>query len=161
MCGTAAGMLPQHQLLSLAAFVADLKISASLEAQSRGCSFTVSAVDPGLAIDVDRDMLLSAAGNLLQNAFKFTRPNTEVLLRAYAVGDRIRMEVEDRCGGLPVGTQNLFLSFAQGGENRSGLGLGLSICQRSVKANRGVLSMRDIAGSGCVFTIDLPRHTLP
>jgi signal transduction histidine kinase len=157
----AAGMLPQRQLLSLADFVADVKISASLESQSRGCTFSVGDVDSDLALDADREMLLSAVGNLLQNGFKFTRPNTEVLLSAYAVGDRIRIEVEDHCGGLPPGMDNLFLPFKQRGDDRSGLGLGLAICRRSVEANQGVLTVRDIAGSGCVFTIDLPRHTLP
>ena len=157
----AAGMLPRRQLVSLADFIADVKISASLESHSRGCIFAAGEVDSGLALDIDREMLLSAVGNLLQNGFKFTLPNTEVLLSAYAVGDRIRIEVEDHCGGLPLGADNLFLPFKQRGENRSGLGLGLSICRRSVEANNGVLRVRDIAGSGCVFTIDLPRHTLP
>jgi signal transduction histidine kinase len=82
-------------------------------------------------------------------------------LSAHALGDRIRIEVEDHCGGLPLGADSLFLPFKQRGEDRSGLGLGLSICRRSVEANNGVLRVRDIAGSGCVFTIDLPRHTLP
>jgi len=157
----AAGILPQRQLVSLADFLSDVKISASLESHSRGCIFTVGDVDPDLALDVDREMLLSAVGNLLQNGFKFTRPNTEVLLSAYAVGNRIRIEVEDHCGGLPLGADTLFLPFKQHSEDRSGLGLGLSICRRSVEANNGVLRVRDIAGSGCVFTIDLPRHALP
>jgi signal transduction histidine kinase len=157
----AAGMLPRRQLVSLADFVSDVKISASLESRSRGCLFTVGGVDFGLALDVDREMLLSAVGNLLQNGFKFTQPNTEVLLRAYAVGDRILIEIEDHCGGLPLGAENLFMPFKQRGEDRSGLGLGLSICRRSVEANNGALRVRDVPGTGCVFTIDLPRHTLP
>jgi signal transduction histidine kinase len=154
-------MLPRRQLVSLADFVSDVKISASLEAHSRGCMFTVGEVDSKLALDVDREMLLSAVGNLLQNGFKFTQPNTEVLLRVYAAGDRVLIEIEDHCGGIPPGAENLFLPFKQRGEDRSGLGLGLSICRRSVEANNGMLRVRDIAGSGCVFTIDLPRHTLP
>jgi signal transduction histidine kinase len=153
-------MLPRRLLVSLAEFVADVKISASLEAHSRGCIFTVSEVDSKLALDVDREMLLSAVGNLLQNGFKFTGRNTEVLLRAYAAGDRVLIEIEDHCGGFPLGADDLFLPFKQHGEDRSGLGLGLSICRRSVEVNDGVLRVRDIAGSGCVFTIDLPRHTL-
>lgn len=157
----AAGILPRRQLLSLAAFICELKISASLEAQSRGCVFTVAEVQPELALDVDPEMLLAAAGNLLQNGFKFTRPHTEVTLRAYAAGDRILVEIEDHCGGLPPGSDKLFLPFKQRGEDRSGLGLGLSICRRSVEANKGALRVRDIPGSGCVFTIDLPRYTLP
>jgi signal transduction histidine kinase len=156
-----AGMPPRARLISLAEFVADVKISASLEAHARQCEFTVGDVDADLALDVDREMLLSAVGNLLQNAFKFTQRHTEVSLNAYAAADRIRIDVEDHCGGLPQGAAaDMFLPFKQGGKDRSGLGLGLAICRRSVEANSGVLSVRDVAGSGCVFTIELPRHVL-
>jgi signal transduction histidine kinase len=158
----AAGMPPRHQLISLADFVTDVKISTSLEARARECGFTVGDVDTGLALDVDREMLFSAVGNLLQNAFKFTQRHTEVSLHAYAAADRIRIDVEDHCGGLPHGfPKQVFLPFAQGGDDRSGLGLGLAICQRSVEANKGTLAVRDIPRTGCVFTIDLPRHLLP
>ena len=156
-----AGMPPRAELISLADFIADVKISASLEAHARECKFTVGDVDTGLALDVDREMLFSAVGNLLQNAFKFTQRHTEVSLNAYAAADRIRIDVEDHCGGLPPGAaEEMFLPFKQSGEDRSGLGLGLAICRRSVEANNGVLSVRDIAGSGCVFTIELPRHVI-
>ena len=158
----AAGMPPRHRLTSLADFVADVKISASLEARARQCNFTVGDVDTGLAIDVDREMLFSAVGNLLQNAFKFTRDHTEVSLSAYAAADRVRIDIEDHCGGLPQGfAEEVFLPFKQSAGDRSGLGLGLAICLSSVKANNGVLSVRDVSRTGCVFTIDLPRHVLP
>jgi signal transduction histidine kinase len=156
-----AGMPRRARLISLADFVSDVKISASLEAHDRECEFTVGAVDAALALDVDREMLFSAVGNLLQNAFKFTQRHTEVSLNAYAAADCIRIDVEDHCGGLPPGAaEDVFLPFKQSGEDRSGLGLGLAICRRSVEANNGVLSVRDVAGSGCVFTIELPRHVL-
>jgi signal transduction histidine kinase len=158
----AAGMPSRHQLISLADFISDVKISASLEAQSRECVFTVGDVDPLLALDVDREMLFSAVGNLLQNAFKFTHLLTEVSLRAYASADRIRIDVEDHCGGLPPGAiDNLFVPFTQSSADKSGLGLGLSICRRCVESNNGTLRVRNIPGTGCVFTIDLPRHILP
>jgi hypothetical protein len=158
-----AGMPVQRQLLSLAEFIAEVRLSGSLEAQARGCRFTVSVVDPKLAVSADRHLLFSAVGNLLQNAFKFTEQNTEVFLNAYAAADRILIDVEDNCGGLPPGeAQSLFLPFTQGHADRGGgLGLGLSISRRSVEANGGVLRVRDVPGSGCVFTIDLPRQFLP
>jgi signal transduction histidine kinase len=156
-----AGMPSRAQLISLADFIADVKISASLEAQTRECKFTVGDVDRGLALDVDREIMMSAVGNLLQNAFKFTHRHTEVRLNAYAAADRIRIDVEDHCGGLPPGAaKELFKPFKQNGNDRSGLGLGLAICQRSVEANNGILAVRDIPEVGCVFTIDLPRHLL-
>jgi signal transduction histidine kinase len=157
-----AGMPPRRELIPLAAFIAEVKISAALEAQARGCGLDVSAVDAGLAVEADRELLFSAVGNLLQNAFKFTEQNTDVLLHAHAVGDRVLLEVEDSCGGLPAGdADRMFRPFTQGSADKSGLGLGLSICRRSVEANGGLLSVRDVPGSGCVFTIDLPRHAAP
>jgi len=157
----AAGIPPRHRLISLADFLADVRISASLEAHARHCIFTVGEVDPLLALRVDREMLFSAAGNLLQNGFKFTRHQTEVSMHAYASGDRILIDIEDHCGGLPEGAAvDIFRPFSQSGTDRSGLGLGLAICQRSVEANEGFLRVRDLPGSGCVFTIDLPRHLL-
>ena len=158
----AAGISARHQLISLGEFIAEVKISASLEAQARGCRFTVSVVDATLAVNADRDLLFSAVGNLLHNAFKFTAPHSEVSLHAYAAADRVLIEVADCCGGLPPGeAEQLFSPFTQRSTDKSGIGLGLSICRRSVEANHGVLSVRDVSGSGCVFTIDLPRYLLP
>jgi signal transduction histidine kinase len=159
---TTAGIPVQHRLFSVADFIAEVQLSASLEAQVNKCTLTVSYVDSKLAVDADREMLLAAVGNLLQNAFKFTHSGSEVLLKVYSMADRILIEVEDKCGGLPAGdVEKMFLPFTQSGADRSGLGLGLSISRRSVEANDGTLRVRDIPASGCVFTIDLPRHVLP
>ena len=158
----AAGTPAQHRLFSLANFVAEVKLSASLEAQVKECSLAVSHVDPHLAVDADRDLLLAAVGNLLQNAFKFTHPHTEIALNVYAAADRVVIDVEDHCGGLPPGNpEEMFLPFKRGSADNTGLGLGLSISRSSVQANLGILGVRDIPGSGCVFSIDLPRHELP
>jgi signal transduction histidine kinase len=157
-----AAEIPVHvQLFSVADFIAEVHISAALEAQARNCKLTVVSVDPHLAVDADRALLISAVGNLLQNAFKFTVPHSEVLLHAYGIADRVRIDVEDHCGGLPPGIANsIFLPFTQGSTDKSGLGLGLSIARRVVEANQGTLSVRDQPGSGCTFTIDLPRQAM-
>ncbi len=157
-----AGMPGRSQVFSVADFIAEVKVITSLEAAARGCEFSVAAVDPNLGIEADRDMLFAAVGNLLQNAFKFTHRHTTVSLNVHSSGDRVLIDVEDHCGGLPPGDpEKLFGSFKQQGADRSGLGLGLSISRRSVEANSGLLRVRDIPGAGCVFTIDLPRHALP
>ena len=156
-----AGMPPRHRLLPLAQLINDVQISASLEAQARGCGLVVCAVDPSLAVEADRDLLFSAIGNLLQNAFKFTEQNTEVSLNVQPTVDRILIEVQDNCGGLrPGDAEKMFRPLTAGSKEKSALGLGLSICRRSVEANGGVLSVRNRPGSGCVFTIELPRHAL-
>lgn len=157
-----ADMPMRNQVFSVAAFIAELKLSAGLEAQLKKCVLSVSDVDPRLAVDGDRDLLLSAVGNLLQNAFKFTKHGTEVALRAYASGDRFIIDVEDHGDGLAPGqAERLFDPFIQEGEDQSGLGLGLSIARRSVEANQGTLRVRNkVPNDGCIFTIDLPRCSL-
>lgn len=157
-----AGMPTRFELTILADFIADVKMSALLEARARNCGFQVQDIENGLAVHVDRELLASAVNNLLQNAFKFSERDTEVSLKAYAAGDRILIEIADRCGGLPMGAaETMFLPFTQVGVVNSGLGLGLSIARRCVEANQGILSVRDVPGSGCVFSIDLPRTGLP
>jgi signal transduction histidine kinase len=157
----AAGLRIKRRLFSLAQFIADVKLAASLEADTQGCGLGVSGVDPTLAVEADRDLLFSAVGNLLQNGFKYTKPKTKVTLSAYTAEDRILIEVADHCGGLPPGgEEKMFRPFVQGDESK-GLGLGLSIAQRSVEANEGTLSVRNVPGTGCVFTINLPRETVP
>lgn len=156
-----AGLAVQTQLYPLNKFIAEVKLSAMLEAELRKCTLNVSFVDTELAVNVDRDLLFSAIGNLLQNALKFSHPNTVVTLDCYGSKDRIYIAVRDSCGGLPPGdTEKMFQSFTQNHDDKTGLGLGLSISRKSIEANQGVLSVRDIPGTGCVFTIDLPRHSI-
>ena len=156
-----AGLTVKKKLFSLANFITEVQQSASLEAHVEECILTVSVVDPLLALDADRELLFSAVGNLLQNAFKFSPRGSEVNLVAYAAGDHILIDVKDQGKGLPPGAaQTMFEPFSQGHENKSGLGLGLSIALRSVEANQGTLTVVDAPGSGCVFTIKLPRYTL-
>ena len=148
----------QYLAFSLAAFVAEAKDAADLDANTRNCTFTVSDVDFLLGIEGNRDLLLAALANLLQNAFKFTHPHTEVRLNAYALDDRILIEVKDHCGGLPPGNaEHMFSPFTQSGKDKTGLGLGLSIARQSVMADSGVLSVANLPGTGCTFTISLPR----
>jgi signal transduction histidine kinase len=157
-----AGLPQRRKVFTLSDFLGELKLSATMEAKMRNCVLTLSVMDPSLAVEADRDLLLSAVGNVLQNAFKFTHPGTEVILKAFAMGDRVFIEVEDHGDGLPAGgAEKLFEPFTQAGADRSGLGLGLSIARRSVEANDGILTVRNKARSGCIFTINLPRHRMP
>ena len=156
------GLEARREMVSIYELIDDLKISAEMEATARDLRLTITPIDDELAIEADRQMVSSAVSNLLQNAFKFTRTHGHVLLRVHAAADRVLIEVEDECGGLPPGrTEELFQSFEQHGGDRTGLGLGLSISRRGVEANGGELRVHDIAGKGCVFTIDLPRSSHP
>ncbi|HUF25019.1 MAG TPA: HAMP domain-containing sensor histidine kinase [Vicinamibacterales bacterium] len=143
--------------LALAAFLRPLADDARLAADAEGITVVFEAPDD-VAIDADPQVMAAVVMNLLQNAIKFTRPHTTVTLRATASGDRVLIEVEDGCGGLPHGdAADLFRPFEQRGTNKSGLGLGLAFSRWGTEANSGRIYARDIPGTGCVFTVNLPR----
>jgi len=80
------------------------------------------------------------------------------VLRARSTEDqRLLIEVEDECGGIPASVGDPFQPFGERrGRDRTGLGLGLSIARKAVRAHGGDIHIRDAPGKGCVFTIDVP-----
>jgi signal transduction histidine kinase len=148
-----------HQRIVVAKFIEDVVTSARLAANARGISLSVLPVDHDIVIDGDQQILTAVLGNLLQNATKFTHPDTEVTLRVEATAERVLIEVEDECGGLPGGgdAKELAASFEQRDTDRSGLGIGLTFSRWGAEVNGGRLYARNLPGKGCVFTVDLPR----
>ena len=150
---------PKIGPISLRDFLEEMQVSAAVHAEAYGLQLIVHPVAQDLLIDADWQLLASAVSNLLQNAFKFSRPQGCVSLVTRLDADRVLIDVCDQCGGLPPGKiQNLFRPFIQESANRSGLGLGLSVALGAVRANAGDIQVRDMPGRGCVFTIDLPRQ---
>ena len=143
--------------LPVVTFIDDIAASGLLHAASRQIHFTVEAVDPALSIDADPQLLTSAVMNLLHNAFKNTPSGGHVVLRARGEQDRLLIETQDECGGIPPSKGDLFQRFGdRRGRDRSGLGMGLSIAREAVRAHGGEIRVRNMPGSGCVFVIDLP-----
>ena len=73
--------LHRREHVPLAELMEEVELAAAIEAKARGLQLTVTPVEPGVAIDVDRQLIAAALANLLQNAFKFSRPNGHVVLR--------------------------------------------------------------------------------
>jgi signal transduction histidine kinase len=67
------------------------------------------------------------------------------------------IEVEDECGGLLTNKADLLQAFGdRRASDRSGLGLGLSVARTAMRTQGGDISVRNIPGKGCVFTIEMP-----
>jgi signal transduction histidine kinase len=146
----------------VAGFIGEVAQAATIEGNARGIELRVMPVEDGLVVEADRQVLAAVVMNLLQNAFKFTRPSTTVVLRVGASAERVLIEIQDECGGLPSGAVNeLFRPFEQRGVDRTGLGLGLAFSRSGVEANNGRIYARNLPDVGCVFTVDLPRVPVP
>lgn len=146
----------------LSEFIQEIGPAATMAARAVGVTLALPALENGVMVRADRPLLAAALDNLLQNAFKFTRPRTTVTLRVVVSPERARIEVEDQCGGLPSDdVDGLFRAFEQADDDRSGLGLGLTISRYGVEASHGQLYARNLPGQGCIFTIELPRLLVP
>jgi diguanylate cyclase (GGDEF)-like protein len=142
----------------VAELIEEIEIIATLEAKKHGVEVVTELGAADVAVEGDRQVLVAAIANLVQNACKFTRRGGQVSISTRVTGERVLIEVQDQCGGLPPGNaEELFLPFERRGINQSGLGLGLSISLKAVRSSGGEIHVRDLPGRGCVFTIDLPR----
>ncbi len=146
------------QRVSVAELIEDVEIVATIEAKERDVVLTIDPAAPDVFVQADRQILASALANLVQNAFKYSLPGGHIDLKVRPRADWVSIDVQDGCGGLPPGdTETLFIPFEQRANDRSGIGIGLSISRRGVRAGGGDILVRDLPGHGCVFTIDVPR----
>jgi signal transduction histidine kinase len=145
-----------REQFGVAGFIDELAAGARLETDARGLTFIVTHIGDEAAIEADRQVLAAVVGNLLQNAFKFTRPRTTVRLRTAASTERVLIEIEDECGGLPDGHGHDG-TFEQRSADRTGLGLGLAFSRWGAAANNGRIATRNLPDKGCIFTVNLPR----
>ncbi len=144
--------LPLHELIR------EVEVDGTMEANAHGVLLHIERVDRRVDILADHEVLAGVVSNLLQNAVKFTAEGGEVSLRTSSRSDSVTIQIADHCGGLPAGkVEEMFEAFQQRGVNRSGLGLGLFICRKGVEASGGRIHITDVPGTGCVFTVELPR----
>lgn len=145
------------EVIAIPGFVDDLMVGARLEANVRGTRLALVRGGESASVRADRQILTTAVMNLVHNALKFSRPGSTVTIRVRAAADRVQIEVQDECGGLAAGNPDeLFQPFEQRGGNRSGLGLGLAFTRTALEAIGGIVSVRNIPLTGCVFSVDLP-----
>lgn len=144
--------------VGVASVLEDIEIAAMSHADPRTIQLAIEPAPPGLAVLGDAQLVGSILTNLVHNAYKFSRDAGRIQLTTRAVGDRVFIDVADECGGLPPGAaETLFQPYQQRGTDRSGLGLGLSISRKAAHAMGGEVTVRDVPGTGCVFTLDLRR----
>ena len=152
-----AANIQRRERVAVADFLSEISIASNLHADSRAVRLSIEHVDPRLAVNADPQLLASAVMNLLNNAFKYTHAGGHVVLRTLHEKGRVRFEVEDECGGIPDGTDDPFKPFAERRhQDRTGLGLGLSIARKAVRRHGGDIYFRNLPGKGCVFVIDVP-----
>jgi signal transduction histidine kinase len=137
------------------ALVKDAESRWRARLEEDGCAFEVDA--PELPpVRGDREALLRAVGNLLDNARKYARAPKRVALAARADDDSVRVTVRDSGPGIPVGERARVLrpfTRAETADRKEtpGAGLGLSLVAACMEAHGGSVEVAD------GITLVLPR----
>jgi len=114
--------------------------------------------DAGLGVTADERLLGHVLKNLLENALKYSQPDTKVELRVEAGPDSLTLSVRDRGIGVPE-AERLFLfdafSRASNVGDKPGSGLGLFVAQKCAQAHGGQLRYAS-QPDGSVFSVTVP-----
>ncbi len=116
-------------------------------------------------IQADPKLLRRVVDNLLQNAARYSEPDTEITLRAVAEKGDLRVQVED--SGMGIGAEDIervFEPFYRTDPSRTrstgGTGLGLTLARRVVEAHKGSIWLRSEPGKGTQVCFSIPgQHT--
>ena len=118
--------------------------------------------------EVDRDRVMQAVRNLIDNAVKYSAEQTAVEISLVATDEQVEISVRDYGMGIPEAEmQRIFEAFTRLGKTSevSGSGLGLFITRGIAETHGGRLGVESGAGSerarGANFTLTLPRHAPP
>jgi two-component system sensor histidine kinase KdpD len=131
----AKGVIGQHPL--------DVRVPASL---------------PKVRADADR--IGEALKQLLENAAKYSPPDSPIAITAESKANRVVTSVTDHGPGIDDFEQSLiFDKFYRGRDQRysvQGTGMGLAIARAIVEAHNGTVGLTSQLGRGSVFSFELP-----
>jgi len=127
---------------------------------SRPVRFTTS--EQHMEIEADWDKMKQVVINLLDNAFRFSPPDAQIVVTGEVQNGRAVVRVKDQGPGVPPEDRDrLFEKFTQrkavGMEH--GLGLGLYIVRTFVEAHNGDVWLEDGGELGAVFAFSLPMQS--
>lgn len=110
-------------------------------------------------IPLDQALIVQVMENLLNNAAKYSPPETPISIHVRTDDGQIYISVADRGPGIPeADRERIFDKFYRVNEQDSpfGTGLGLAICKGIIEAHRGRMWAENRLGGGTVFTFTLP-----
>lgn len=140
-----------------------------MRAAARSVTMTLAVPDDLPEIVADADQFTQVFQNLVDNALKYTRPNTTVTVSAEAVAASgaaaagIVVSVRDQGEGIPREhlprlTERFYRVDPARSRQLGGTGLGLAIVKHIVNRHRGRLSVASEPGQGTVFSLFLPLN---
>ena len=157
-------LTPERVVVDLEAIVRDVAEDAAFEAQGRGRLVQIVETCPELVLG-DAELLRSAVENVVRNALRHAPEATSVEIGLRREGrrgsPRVRIAVRDHGSGVPeAALPHIFQPFYRVGDarprNSGGIGLGLTIVDRTIRLHGGTVRAANAADGGLVVELTLP-----
>jgi signal transduction histidine kinase len=165
--GMEAGARQYHpQAVNLSALAHQTLADLELQLNSTGRRIDVLPSPDPCIIEADPEALSVALRNLLDNALKYSPPDSPVRLEWSLDATHASISVRDEGAGIAPNERKLiFRKFVRGSAaaqgNVKGTGVGLAIVDHIVKAHRGSIDVASEPGRGSTFTLRMPLFTRP
>ena len=146
------GQTPVVELLEAAV------ANASQRLRGRHIEIDIPAALPDVM--ADREMMVLALRQLLDNAAKYSPPDSPIAISAAAGDGHVAIRIRDFGKGVPdAESARIFDKFYRGRQDRGqipGAGLGLAIARAVIESHRGTIRVENAAGEGALFSVELP-----
>ena len=149
--------------VDLVPLVEEVRSGCALLLAERKNRLVIEAPDGGARVPGDRTQLLQLVRNLIVNAAKYGRRETDIVVRIAEEGaERLRLSVAAQGEGiapehLPRLTERFYRVDAGRSRAAGGTGLGLAIVKHIVGRHRGRLDIKSRLGEGTSVEVTLPR----
>lgn len=122
----------------------------------------LTQVEDGIYYYTDQIGFTSVVMNLVENAIKYSKPDTQVIVALNQSETNIQLDVKDEGYGIPdPEKKKVFEKFYRVGSEDTrktkGTGLGLFIVRRFVEIYKGKISVSDNTSGGSIFHLSFPR----
>ena len=113
-------------------------------------------------VSADKRKIQQVLYNLLDNAIKFSEPDSVVTIETTEHGDKVFTSIKDRGMGIPRDSVNkvwerFYKSDLSRGKDKKGTGLGLAIVKEAINAHDENINVISTEGVGTEFTFSLSR----
>lgn len=147
--------------IDLVDVIEDVMFQHDERANREGKAIEIETPSEAVTVQADRDLLVRALSNLVDNSLKYSKSGAVVLIRLEPTPTQTILKVMDNGDGIPPDylPDKIFdpLVRARPRGEHSGSGLGLSIVKKIVELHGGTIAVQSVVGKGTTMTICLPR----
>ncbi len=150
----------QKQTKDLNAVIQEIIENRNPQASEAGIRL-VSELEPLFSFKFDARLIRRVLSNIVENAIKYSPPNSVVKITSKEDPNWIRVSITDQGVGIPPEEQEkVFAKFYRCDNDKTrenkGTGLGLYLVKYFVELHEGIIELKSELGKGSTFTVSLP-----